>query len=221
MNWLKYLFLKSKFGSRCDFCKNCVISQESNFEGMNKIGQNSVFVDSSIGKASYCGSDCELLNTEIGKFTCISNRVRIVRGNHPIHDYVSVHPAFYSLRNQSRACYVDRQKREEFKYVDTEKKYNVRIGNDVWIGADVRILEGVCINDGAVIATGAVVCRDIAPYEIVGGVPAKHIRNRFGSEEIERLLELKWWDRSDEWLRKNVDLFTDIKRFLEEDSFGE
>ncbi|MDF1694821.1 MAG: CatB-related O-acetyltransferase [Saprospiraceae bacterium] len=78
------------------------------------------------------------------------------------------------------------------------------IGNDVWIGYNATILAGVKIGDGAIIATNATVTKDVEPYTIVGGNPAKEIRKRFSEDEIDRLLKLKWWDKSIEWITQNV-----------------
>lgn len=83
---------------------------------------------------------------------------------------------------------------------------NQKIGNDVWIGRDVTILPSVNIGDGAVIGTGAVVNRDIPPYAIAVGVPAKVIKYRFTPDEIEKLLKIKWWNWTDEQIKKNIDL---------------
>ena len=77
-----------------------------------------------------------------------------------------------------------------------DNKGDIIIGNDVWIGYDAVILAGVTIGDGAIIGTRAVVTKDVPPYTIVGGVPAKPIRKRFSDEDIALLLELKWWDWS-------------------------
>ena len=75
-----------------------------------------------------------------------------------------------------------------------DNKGDIAIGNDVWIGYDAVIMAGVTIGDGAIIGTRAVVTKDIEPYSIVGGVPAKEIRKRFAPDVIKRLLEIKWWD---------------------------
>lgn len=98
---------------------------------------------------------------------------------------------------------------------DTFRKGHVRIGNDVWIGANVTILSGVAVGDGAVIAAGAVVVDDVAPYAIVGGVPAKFIKNRFPEHVVESLLKIRWWDWPDVEVRANVDLFySDVEAFI-------
>jgi acetyltransferase-like isoleucine patch superfamily enzyme len=90
----------------------------------------------------------------------------------------------------------------------------VKIGNDVWIGEDVIIPGGVTIGDGAVIASRAVVTRDVAPYSVVGGVPARHIKFRFGEDQIKKLQAIKWWDRDEQWLRDNFKLFLNVNDFF-------
>lgn len=83
-----------------------------------------------------------------------------------------------------------------------DNKGDIIIGNDVWIGYDAVIMAGVTIGDGAIIGTRAVVTKDVAPYSIVGGVPAHEIRKRFAPEVVERLRKLKWWDWPEEKIRK-------------------
>ena len=85
-----------------------------------------------------------------------------------------------------------------------DNKGDIIIGNDVWVGYDAVILSGVTIGDGAIIGTRAVVTKDVPPYTIVGGVPAKQIRIRFDEETVTRLLELKWWDWADERIKENL-----------------
>lgn len=145
----------------------------------------------------------------IGRFCSIAKGITIGLGEHPI-SYLSSHPFQYEnvfpFWNESKRF---------ISQVEKEKmKSSPIIGNDVWIGANVTILRGVKIGDGAVIASGAVVNKDVQPYEIVGGVPAKHIRFRFNEEIISKLLELKWWDYTLESLA-GVD-FTNIENAIEE-----
>ena len=89
------------------------------------------------------------------------------------------------------------------------------IGNDVWIGHGAVLLAGVKVGDGAVIAAGAVVTKDVEPYAVVGGVPAKTIRYRFPAEQIEKLLTLRWWERPESTLRRLALLASDPNAFIE------
>lgn len=85
-----------------------------------------------------------------------------------------------------------------------DNKGDIVIGNDVWIGYEAVIMSGVTIGDGAIIGTHAVVTKDVPPYTIVGGIPAKPIQKRFSDEVISSLLEIKWWEWSDERIRENI-----------------
>jgi virginiamycin A acetyltransferase len=107
------------------------------------------------------------------------------------------------------------------KYALPEKRNFIVIGNDVWIGANAIILPGVTIGDGAIVAAGAVVSRDVPPYAIVGGVPAKILRYRYTEEQIKKLLKIAWWNWSPEKIAINVDYFYGkveafIEKFYEE-----
>ena len=88
------------------------------------------------------------------------------------------------------------------------------IGNDVWIGNNVLIMGGVKIGDGAVIGTGALVNKDVPPYSINVGIPAKTIRYRFSEEQIDKLEKMHWWDNNEEWIRKNIESFSNIEDFI-------
>lgn len=179
--------------------------------GGNRLGDDTWFLNSSIGYASYVSDHSFIKNTVIGRYTCIANEVMTVAGNHPT-SFVSIHPAFYSLAQ--KPSYVKQSKFEDFKYLDSEKRVSIKIGNDVWIGARVTILEGISIGDGAVVAAGAIVTKDIPPYAIVGGIPAKVIKYRFNEEIIQKLLKLKWWEKDQEWIQNHADDFDDVKRLF-------
>lgn len=85
-----------------------------------------------------------------------------------------------------------------------DNKGDIVIGNDVWVGYEAVIMPGVKIGDGAIVGTRAVVTKDVPPYTIVGGVPARPIRKRFDDETIEKLLKIKWWDWDKEEIEKNI-----------------
>lgn len=190
----------------------CHINSKTKLEGCNKIG-NSYISNSLIGYASYLGDDCKLSNCQIGRFCSIGSNVKAVIPTHPLSGFVSMHPAFFSVKKQAGFTFVNEQKFNESIYYDKENKIAVKIGNDVWIGDDVIILGGVNINDGAAIATGAIVTKDVPPYSVVGGIPAKIIKYRFCEEDIEFLLSFKWWNKEVEWIRLEAENFKDIEDF--------
>ena len=183
-------------------------------EGKNTIGKNTVFVNSFLGRGSYLSNECFFSNTKIGRYCSIGNRVRILSSTHPTNKYVSTHPSFFSLFKQAGFTYVKKQIFNEKTYLDENNKISVSIGNDVWIGDDVTILGGVKIHDGAILGCKALITKDVAPYSTVGGVPSKLIGERFEKEDIEFLLNFKWWTKDESWISQNSHLFTDIKEFI-------
>jgi acetyltransferase-like isoleucine patch superfamily enzyme len=189
------------------------------FEGVNRIGEKCVVIDSSLGFGSYIGANGDFVGVEIGKYCSIAQNVRVIYGTHPTDTFVSTHPSFYSIDNAVKFTYVTTQLFQERKFAEELLQKSVIIGNDVWIGDQVLIIEGVKIGNGAVIAAGSVVVKDIPPYAIVGGVPSKIIRYRFSVEEIQFLQNLKWWDKDKLWIKQYSKYFFDIKKlknFIEE-----
>jgi acetyltransferase-like isoleucine patch superfamily enzyme len=120
---------------------------------------------------------------------------------------VSIHPITYS-----KPGYIPNSFTDINAFLSHEKVF---IGNDVWIGANCLIIDGVKIGDGAVIGANSVITKDVEPYLIVGGVPGKPIRKRFDDNTISKLLEFKWWNKDDAWIKQNVSKFWDINDFID------
>jgi len=186
----------------------------SYLEGKNKIGDNTIFIRSHLGRGTYLGKGCTFSDTVVGRYCSIGNRLKIVSSTHPSSTFVSSHPAFFSKLKQAGFTYTNEQKFDEYKYLDKQEMKVVEIGNDVWIGDDVMILGGVKIYDGAIIGSKALVTKDVAPFSIVGGVPAKPIGKRFTDDEIKFLLDFKWWEKDENWISSNAYLFSDIEKFI-------
>lgn len=183
------------------------------FESHIVIGHNTSIISSFIGKGTYIGDNCFFQKTRIGKYCSLGSEIRVSIGQHPTKEWVTTHPAFFSVNRQAGFSFVTANKYNENKSCQGSS-FSVEIGNDVWVGDRVTLLAGVTIGDGAILAAGAVVTHDVPPYSIVGGIPARIIRYRFNEEEIQRLQSTKWWDKSDEWLIDHVEDFCDINLFF-------
>lgn len=175
------------------------------FESGVKVHGRARFADAVIGKYTYFAGNNTVTNCTIGRYCSIAPGATIGLETHPTRDHVSTHPSFFSSLGQSGIIYADKDYFSE--------SIECVIGNDVWIGQNALVMGGVKIGDGAIIGAGAVVTKDVEPYSIVGGVPARLIRMRFEQDEIDYLLNFKWWDKGDEWLRFNWKLFLNINEF--------
>lgn len=212
-NIAKYIYYRLKFRNK--LIKMPLSSRlggfDSKLEGHNSLGQNTFFAGE-LGYGSYMGSNCVIYG-KIGRYCSIADHVKVISGKHPTSGFVSTHPAFFSTRKQAGFTYINEQLYEEIEYAD-DKSNIVLIGNDVWVGYGSVILGGISIGDGAVIAAGAVITKDIQPYTIMAGVPAKLVKKRFSDEQIEKLLKIKWWDKSAEWVENHAKQFCNINTFI-------
>jgi chloramphenicol O-acetyltransferase type B len=165
--------------------KGCCFDQKTIMHPNVHVLENCIVNNSEINSYTYLGKNCVVQNTTIGKFCSIANDVAIGLGGHPI-ELFSTSTLFYRIKNTLSISLVKQN-------LEFDEYKEINIGNDVWIGARAIIMDGVTIGDGAIVAANSVVTKQVPPYAIVGGVPAKIIRYRFSETKIEELLELKWW----------------------------
>ncbi len=171
-----------------------IVSKKAKVYGLTQI------FESSIGDYSYVGRKTHIICAKIGKFCSIASEVKIGMGTHTLN-YISTSPIFTEKNNSTGHSWAN--------ISETNPYEQVIIGNDVWIGTRAMVLGGVKIGDGAIIGAGAIVTKDVEPYSIVAGVPARRIRYRFSEEQRELLKQTSWWDKSEEVLKENLSLFQD------------
>lgn len=175
-----------------------------------EINERCQITESTLGDYSYMMQDCEVWAATIGKFVNIASHARVNATNHPVWR-ATLHHFTYRAAN-----YFD-DADTETEFFDWRRENAVTIGHDVWIGHGATVLPGATIGNGAVIGAGAVVSKDVAAYTIVGGVPAKVIRQRFPAGIGERMDKLAWWDWPHDRLRAALDDFRalDAAAFLD------
>jgi len=207
LRWLSgKIYYQSKYwGSHLRISYGTLV-RNSTFGRYNWLGNNNLIENSSLGNYSYIAGNSLVRNCRIGKYCAIARNVQISPGSHPTSGFVSIHPSTYTDPAFHSKKFVS-----ENHYHYNEK---VEIGNDVWIGTNVVITGGVRIGDGVVIAANSVITKNVPDYNIVGGVPARFIRKRFEEEEIKFLREVKWWDKDEAWMEKNISRFWSIDEFM-------
>lgn len=214
---IKRYLIKQKLKKRSEviFGTNTAVNLKCKFEGKNAIGSNTILMNSTIGLATYISGNCKLNKIKVGRFCSLGQNIKNGIARHPSSVFVSSHPCFFSPDKQAGFTFSDESVFEEHLYIDDEKNFHLQIGNDVWIGNDVTLFDGITIGDGAIIANGAIVTKDVAPYSIIGGVPAKLIKMRFKESQILFLRQFKWWNKDFNWIKENQSKFSNIEKFID------
>lgn len=207
---LKYALL-SLFGSPQKKAQESGHTFQSQEEiNINFIGGQKPIVEIGVGTYVngvdlYCWDSRVKLS--IGRYCSIADKITIVAGGEHDMNWVSTYP--FIPRWQVESLYHTQKPRY---------KGNIIIGNDVWIGNNAVILSGVTISDGAVIGAGSVVTKDVPPYCIAVGNPAKVVKKRFSDATVAKLLDIRWWDWEKDKIRENLVLFPDMETFIERHS---
>ncbi|MDK2992846.1 MAG: hypothetical protein PWP48_2079 [Clostridiales bacterium] len=172
------------------------------------IGPYNMVLESNIGDFTYTAGSNEIIYSDIGRFCSIASHACINPGNHPM-DRVTQHHMTY------RRVSYGLDDSDDGDFFEWRRAHRVSIGHDVWIGHGAIILPGVTVGTGAVVGAGAVVTKDVEPYAVVVGVPARPIRKRFTEDVIGKLMDIAWWDWPYDTIKERYRDLNDIHIFLE------
>lgn len=207
-----YKLLCLYLGSRSLLSPLVLFDKYTWIDPTSRVGPGSNVCSSSIGRYSYLSQNCRIPFAKVGSFCSIGSNVECCFGTHPISTNVSTSPVFHSSHNPLKYHLLDDPRVILHKFVSDN--YVCHIGSDVWIGSHVKIFDGVTIGHGAVIGLGSVVTKDIPPYAVVAGIPARVLRYRFSKHEIDQLLQVKWWDLPLHYLKNLAHLFNKPSQFF-------
>ena len=180
---------------------------DSQVGAWTELGPESTLLESTFGDYSYAAGPVSIVYTDVGKFCSIASLVRINPGNHPMQRVTQHHLTY------RRSQYGFGEDDQEF--FNWRRSHRCEIGHDVWIGHGSVIMPGVKVGIGAVVGAGAVVTKDVEPYTIVAGVPAKLIRPRFAADVVEKLMQIAWWEWDHATITERFDSLLDMNEFLE------
>jgi len=182
--------------------------RDSQLGSWTQIADGAQVLESRLGDYSYVMEHAQIIYTVIGKFCSIASYVRLNPGNHPLERPSSHHFTYRSAKYDLGE--------DDAEFFEWRRENTVHIGHDVWIGHNATVLPGVSVGNGAAIGAGAIVTKDVEPYTVVAGVPAKPTRRRFNPEIAERLETLAWWDWPRSVLeRRFPDFRGGVEAFLE------
>ena len=184
----------------------CVV-HNCEFGQFVELGDHCLAADSYVGSYTYLFGGNDIYNCSIGKFNSIATGVRINPVQHPMRERAAAHHFTYRAAHYGLG-------EDDASLIAWRKNLTVTTGHDVWIGHNAIIMGGVRLGNGAVVAAGAVVTHDVAPYEIVAGVPARHIGWRYDEATIAAMEEIAWWDWDHETLKARLKDFNDVAQFV-------
>lgn len=184
------------------------IIRKSSLGSWTDIGPRVQIAESVVGDYTYFAGDASVIYSEIGKFCSIASHVRINPGNHPKWRVMQHHCTYRKIQYG-----FDTVNDEEF--FEWRRKARVEIGHDVWLGHGVIVMPGIKIGTGAVIGSGSVVTKDIPPYSIAVGVPARVIKIRFETDSIEKIMQTQWWNWDRQTMEERLADFYDPAIFIE------
>jgi phosphonate metabolism protein (transferase hexapeptide repeat family) len=182
--------------------------EHSQIGSWTEIGPATTIVESTFDDYSYAAGDVSIIYADVGKFCSIASHVRINPGNHPMERVTQHHCTYRRVQYGFGDA-------DETAFFDWRRAARCTIGHDVWLGHAATVMPGVSVGTGAVVGASAVVTKDVAPYMIVVGVPARPVRPRFPAATVAALLHIAWWNWDRATLEARFHDLLDLPLFLQ------